>query len=163
MAHELKQGSQEATGTASYQDDRTGNRSLHMAANARIKTTLIGQITQTSPGVITGLGGDTTLSLPGGAVPIGVRYFSGVPASTGATITVGIDTTSTYFLNAQSVATLALNGQQVRAGATTPGVALANLPVGAGHNVTGFFAQTATSPGGGPWFVEIDYYLPSPA
>ena len=160
MAHEIHQT---AAGHAAFIDDRSGNRSLHMQPNSRVKTTLIGVITQTSPGVITGLGGDTNMSLPGGAIPMALRYFSGVPASTGATITVGIDTTSTYFLNAQSVATLALNGQQVPQGATSLGLALANLPIGQAHNVTGFFAQTATSPGGGPWFVEIDYYLPSPA
>ena len=157
MGIELKQGSGQPTFTAAFDDDKSGASILHMAANAKVKTTLLGVITQTSPGVLTGLGGDTQLSMPGGAIPLAVRYFSGVPASTGATITLGIDTTNNYLLNGQSVATLALNGQQVPAAALNLGVALALLPLGIAHNVTGFFGQTSTSPGGGPWYVEIDY------
>lgn len=164
MGIEITQSSRQATPSASLIDDKTGGNTLHLAANSRVKTTLIGQITQTSPGVMTGLGGDTSLSLPGGAVPTTIRVFSNVPASTGATITVGIDTTSTYFLNALSVATLAASGQQLPTGISSGlYTALAAVPIGSAHAVTGFYSQTATAPGGGPWFVEIDYYLPQPA
>jgi hypothetical protein len=158
MAIELKQGSKEPTASAAFDDDKSGSSVLHMAANAKIKTSLIGIITQTSPGVIVGLGGDTALSIPGGATPIGLRYFGAIPASTGASITIGIDTTSNYFLNGQSVATLALSGQQLPQLALNLGVPLALLPSGQAHPLTGYFSQTATSPGGGPWFVEIDYF-----
>lgn len=164
MAIEIKQDTTQVTGSLDLVDDKSGANVMHFAANARSMTTLIGKITQTSPGVITGMGGDTALSLPGGSIPVSIQVYSAVPASTGATITVGIDTTTTYFLNALSVATLALNGQQVPAAtASNLFTQLATLPIGQSHSVNGFYAQTATAPGGGPWFVMIDYYLPIPA
>lgn len=164
MGHELRQRNIGAVSGASFVDDQSGNNSLHMQANARIVASLNGQISQTSPGVITGTGGNTSMSLPSGAVPIGISFYSNLQASTGATISVGIDTTSGYFLNAQSVATLALGkGQQIPVGATNLYAALAALPLGQAHTVTGFYAETATSGSGGPFFVSIDYYVPDPA
>ena len=165
MGVELRQGTGEGTETASFLADQKQARVMHLAANARVKTTLMGVITQTSPGVITGLGGDTAMSLPSGAIPTGVRYFGKLPASTGATITVGYDTTTNNILSAASVATLALAGVQVpNAPALALFAALPVLPAGQSHPVTGFYAETATaSAGGGPWYVEIDYYLPNPA
>ncbi len=165
MGIEKRQETNQPVESMGYVADQKQARVAHFAANARIKTTLMGVITQTSPGVMSGLGGDTSLSLPGGAIPTAVRYYGGsVPASTGATITVGYDTTNNNILNAVSVATLALAGVQVPNAPTLPlFVPLPTLPAGQAHPVTGFYSQTATAPGGGPWYVEIDYYLPIPA
>ena len=164
MGIEIRQETNQASESAGLVSDQKQARVMHLAANARIKTTLMGVITQTSPGVMTGLGGDTSLSLPGGAIPTAIRYYGLVQASTGATITVGYDTTTNNILNAVSVATLALAGVQTP---NAPGLSLFQplpvLPVGQAHPVTGFYSQTATAPGGGPWYVEIDYYLPNPA
>lgn len=165
MSHELKQGNSPSGDTnAAFVDDRSGNNSLHMQSNSRVLTTWIGKITQTSPGVLQGMGGDTTATLPSGAVPVNFNFYSPLQASTGATITVGLDTTSTFFLNASSVATLALGkGQQSPVSVTNLFAALAGLPVGTAHTLTGFYSETATSGSGGPFFIEIDYYVPSPA
>lgn len=165
MGAELKQGSAGgATPEAAFVDDRFGANLMHMQANSRVLTTLIGVISQTSPGVITGLGGDTTMSLPGGAVPINLSYYGLTQASTGATISVGLDTTSGYFLNSQQVNSL-LNGKNVQNPQNVLNLftALAALPVGQAHAVTGFYSETATSGSGGPWYVQIDYYRPLPA
>ena len=156
MGIELKQGTSQPTRTAAFDDDVSQASVLHMAANAKVKTTLIGQITQTSPGVITGVGGDTALSLPGGAVPAGIRYNVSKGANTAATITIGIDTTSAYFLSGAAVnlpgmlypTTAALNLF----------AALAAVPLAMAHSLTGYYAETATSATGTVVSVEIDYY-----
>jgi hypothetical protein len=161
MGVELRQETNQPSETAGFVADQKQARIAHMQANARILTTIQGTITQTSPGVITGTGGDTTMSLPGGAVPCGIRYFNNIGANTAATITVGIDTTSAYFLSAQAVT---IPGQHVPTAAAlnlfTP---LAALPIGQAHTVTGSYAETATSATGTISYVEIDYYLPLPA
>ena len=164
MGVELRQETNQASPSAGFVEDRFQARVAHLPANARIKTTWIGQITATSPGAITGLGGDTSLGIPGGAVPTDLRFFSPVAASTGATITIGLDTTSTYFLNALSVNALANGqGQQLPANPSNLFAALAALPIGSVHTMSGFFAQTATALGAGPYYIELDYYLPNPA
>lgn len=160
MGQELKQL---PDGALVVDDDKTGNRNLYMGSNTRIFSSWIGKITATSPGVIVGTGGDTGNGLPGNAVPIGVSYYAPNAGSTGGTITVGIDTTSTYFLNAASVAALASVLQQSPQAVTNLFTQLAALPQGQKHNMTGFFAQTATSTAAGPFFVRIDYYVPDPA
>lgn len=156
MAIELKQGGSQPTATAAFDDDKSGASVLHMAANAKVKTTLIGVITQTSPGVITGLGGDPILNIPGGATPAGIRFYSSIGANTGATITVGIDTTSAYFLNGQSVST---PGEHLpTTAALNLFAALALLPLGSAHVITGYYSETATTNNGALNYVEIDYY-----
>ena len=98
-------------------------------------------------------------------MPTALRYFgtNNANASSG-TLTIGIDTTTNYFLNGQNVANAPTGkGQQVPQAATNLFLALAGLPVGQSHKITGYYAETATSTFGGPWYVEIDYYKPSPA
>ncbi len=162
MSHELYQT---PNGHFAIIDDRSGNRALHAQPNARNLTTWHGVISQTSPGVIVGLGGDTGANLPGGAIPVALRYFGLKNAGvTSGTLTVGIDTTSTYFLNAQNVANQPTGqGQQEPVGVTNLFLALAQLPLGLNHNVTATYAESGTSGSGGPWYVAIDYYVPSPA
>lgn len=156
MGIELKQGSAQPTPTAAFDDDKSGASILHMAANAKVKTTLIGQITQTSPGVIVGLGGDSALAMPGGATPAGIRFYTNTGANTAATITIGIDTTSTYFLNGQSVST---PGEHFPTTAALNLFApLATVPLGTAHALTGYYSETATSGTGTIVSVEIDYY-----
>lgn len=149
MAHELKQGSSQPTPTASFVDDRTGNRSLHMQANARVITTFVGQIASSSASLVS-LGGDTTASLPGGAVPTHIRIYS---PSTSPTVSVGIDTTSTYFVNSAAIA----GGSTVLPTVANLYTALATLPTGVAHALTG------TTNKGFAVYLEIDYYLPDPA
>src|SRR5690348_4231018 len=96
---------QTGTGHAAFIDDRTGNRDIHMQSNARVTTSLLFSISRSSPGAPTGLGGDTTATLPGGAVPVALYYYgSANDSTTGATITIGLDTTSNYFMAATNVA-----------------------------------------------------------
>lgn len=161
MSHEFVQP---GSGHAAYIDDKTGNRSLHMQSNSRVLTTLIGVITQTSPGVITSMSGDASLSLPGGAMPASIGFYGVKNAgTTSGTISVGIDTTSTYFLNGSNVANAPTGlGQQNPAGSNLF-TALALLPVGSSHILTANYTETATSGSGGPWYVQIDYYIPIPA
>lgn len=165
MGVEIRQETNEPSPAASLVEDTKQARIAHLQANSRIKTTLIGKITQTSPGVISGLGGDTTMSLPGGAIPTDLRFFGQVGASTAlATISVGIDTTSTYFLNAVTVSGAANGtGQFTPNGATNLYTQLALLSSGLAHAVTGFYTEAGTSGSGGPFYVEIDYYKPIPA
>lgn len=164
MGQELKQGSGGSVPSAAFVDDQSGNNSLHMAANSRVYTTLIGQISQTSPGVITGMGGNASMTLPRGAMPVGLTYYGLTQASTGGSITIGIDTTSTYFLNGQNVGSLATGkGLQNPVSVTNLFLALALSPVGSSHLVTGYYSETATSGSGGPWYVAIDYIVPDPA
>lgn len=162
MGHELKQGAaMVGMASAAFVDDQSGNNSLHMQANARQLTTIQGRVTQTSPGVIVGTGGNTQMSMPGGAVPCGIRFYANTGANTAATITVGIDTTSTYFLNGAALST---PGQHIpTTNALNLFAALAGLPVGQSHVVSAFYAETATSATGTITWVEIDYYVPSPA
>lgn len=162
MSHNLKQGAGSASvAAAAFHDDASGNNSLHMMANARILTTVQFKITQTSPGIVTGIGGNTSLAIPGGAVPCGIRFYANTGANTAATITIGIDTTSTYFLNGAAVST---NGQHFP---TTQALnlfaALAGVPNGFAHTITGFYAETATSATGTIVTGEIDYYVPIPS
>lgn len=160
MSHEL---TQTAGGHAAFVDDQTGNRGLHLAANARIKTTLMFSISRTAPGAPTGLGGDTTVTIPGSAVPTDIRYFSAAGDSqTGATITIGLDnTTSNYFLSTTNVSDF--SGQQIPTAAKNLFTALPIMPVGTPHTIVGHYSQAGTSATGGPWYFEIDYYLPVPA
>lgn len=160
MSHEIIQT---ALGHTAFVDDKTGNRSLHMQANSRVLTTLIGVITQTSPGVIQSLAGDTSLSLPAGSVPVNLSFYGAKNAgTTSGTISVGIDTTSTYFLNAANVANAPTGlGQQTPAGSNLF-LALALAAPNGAHVLTGSYAESATSGSGGPWYIEIDYYLPVP-
>lgn len=161
MGIELRQETNQPSETAGFVSDAKQARVAHMQANARILATLQFQITQTSPGVVTGLGGDTIASLPGGAVPCGIRFYVSKGANTAATITVGIDTTSAYFLSAAAVN---LPGQTFpTAAALNLFNALAVLPVGSAHLLTGSYAETATSATGTVVSGEIDYYLPQPA
>lgn len=161
MAENIIQRTDLPVAASTIKDDRTGTTVALFPANADVTTTWHGVITQTSPGVLTGIAGDTSNFIPGGAIPSRFRIYNPLVASTGATITVGIDTTSTYFLNAFAVSTLAAGqGQLIPQTVANLFVALANMPVGQAHQVTGFYAQTATAVGGGPFFVEIDYYLP---
>lgn len=161
MSYEIHQG---AAGTFAVIDDKTGSRGMHVQPDARVFTTVYGVITETSPGVITGLGADPVMKLPGGAIPAALRYWGANNSNTtSGTISIGIDTTSTYFLNGQNVANAPTGkGQQLPA-VTNLFAALALLPVGSSHLITGVYAETATSTFGGPWYVAIDYYLPIPA
>lgn len=163
MAHEQHQG---ASGATSFIDDRTGNRSLHMQANSRVTTTLMFSLSRTAPGAPTGLGADTTVTLPGGAIPVALRVFGAVnDATTAASITVGIgNTTSNYFLSAYNVANAPTGlGQQVPSGATNLFTALPVMAEGQSQPITGFYSVAGTSATGGPWYVAIDYYRPVPA
>lgn len=162
MAHEIHQT---ASGHTALIDDRTGNRSLHLQPDARVFTTAYGVITETSPGVITGLGGDPVMKLPGGAIPTALRYWGAKNSNTTTgTISVGIDTTAAYFLSAQNVADLPTGqGVQQPRAVLNLFTALALVPVGSAHLITGAYAESATSTFGGPWYVAIDYYLPIPA
>ena len=164
MAQELTQSSTDGTGAAAFIDDKTGNRSLHMVANARIVTSLIGVMSQTSPTLV-GLGGDTVMTLPPKAVPIALTIFGKAGAATAnATIQIGLDTTTNYFLST-SVSNVGGGGVGYLIPRETAQLftALANLPIGQAHAVTGNYAEAGTSGSGGPWYVEIDYYLPNPA
>jgi len=159
---------QDASGpvaAAAFVDDDSGARVQHMAANSRNLTTLMLRITRTSPGVVSGLGGDNAVTIPGGAIPTGIRLFSALEGSTGATVSLGLDNvTSNHFLSGYSVATLAAGrGQLTPNGATNLHVALPLMALGQAHTIVGRYAETATSPGGGPFYFEIDYYLPDPA
>lgn len=162
MSYELHQ-----TGAGAFAviDDKSGSRGLHLQPNARINTTFHGVITETSPGVLAGIGPDTGTGLPGGAIPVALRFFGALNSNTtSGTLSIGIDTTSTYFLNAANVANAPTGkGQQTPQGATNLFTALALLPVGSFHLLTAIYAETATSTFGGPWYVDIDYYVPIPA
>ena len=163
MAHEIHQG---GSGFTSFIDDKTGNRSLLMAANSRVKTTLMFKLSQTSPGVLVGSGADTRVALPGGAIPVALRYFGLInDAVTSGAVTIGLDnTTSNYFLSSQNVANLPTGqGQQTPTGATNLFLALPPMPEGVLHDIVGHYSVTGTSTSGGPWYFELDYYLPSPA
>lgn len=166
MGMELKQGAGNAgTFDAAFVDDKSGNNSLHMQANSRVLTTLIGVLSQTSPGVLIGTGGDTSMTLPPGAVPVDISIFGQKNAgTTSGSIVLGIDTTSNYFLASYNVANAPTGlGQQSPSTVANMFLALAGLPAGFSHQVTGSYSETATSGSGGPWFVMIDYYKPSPA
>lgn len=162
MSYEIHQV---ASGAFAVIDDKTGSRGIHVQPDARNFTTVYGVITETSPGVITGIGADPVMKLPGGAIPVAMRYW-GLKNSntTSGTISVGIDTTAAYFLSSQNVADLP-TGQGVQQPRAVLNLfsALALLPVGSSHLITGAYAETATSTFGGPWYVAIDYYVPIPA
>lgn len=161
MSHELFQI---GAGHAAFIDDKTGNRDLHMQPNSRVSTSLFFSISRTAPGAPTGLGGDTNVNLPGGAVPVALYYFGAAnDSTTGATITIGLDTTSNYFMAATNVANAPTGlGQQNPSGSNLF-TQLALLPAGGVHNVTGFYSVSGTSTTGGPWYFGIDYYVPVPA
>lgn len=163
MSTELVQNTGTAGG-AGFVDDKSGNRALHFASNARINTTLMFSISRTAPGSPTGLGGDTTTTLPSGAVPVAIYYYGAAnDATTGATITIGLDTTTNYFMAATNVANATTgNGQQTPAGSNMF-TQLALLSAGASHAVTGYYSVAGTSATGGPWYFGIDYYVPIPA
>jgi len=165
MSHEKIQGSKHAVSTASFQDDASGNRSLHMAANARNLTTLHLKITQTSPGVVQGMGGDTRATLPGGAIPVCLRVYGFLnDAVTGATISIGLDNvTSAHFLSSYNVANAPTGLGQTTPSANNLFAAIPIMPLGQDHTIVGHYAVAGTSAGGGPWFCAIDYYLPDPA
>lgn len=166
MGHEHKQGSGGSSVTASaFVDDQSATNLLHMQGNSRVLTTLIGVISQTSPGSIIGTAGDTRMLLPGGAVPVNLTYFGSKNAgTTSGSIIVGLDTTSNYFLASQNVANQTTGqGSQGPTAVTGLFVALAGIPAGTSHVVTGAYSESATSGSGGPWYVQLDYYLPNPA
>ena len=165
MAQELIQGSRNAVSGASFQDDASGNRSLHMAANARNLTTLHFKITQTSPGVVQGMGGDTRVTLPGGAIPVGLRVYGFLnDAVTGASISIGLDNvTSAHFLSSYNVANAPTGLGQTTPSANNLFAAVPVMPLGQDHTIIGRYAVAGTSTSGGPWFCSIDYYLPDPA
>lgn len=162
MSHELKQN---ANGSAAYVDDRSGNRSLHMQANSRVKTTLMFSLSRDAPGAPTGLGGDTRVTLPGGAIPTALRMF-GVAndATTAASITLGLDnTTSAHFLSSYNVANAPTGlGQQIPQGATNMFTALPVMADTQAHDIIGRYSVAGTSATGGPWYFELDYYVPTP-
>lgn len=145
-------------------DDKSGNNCGFMAANARNLTSLLGVITQTSPGSIQSLSG-APLGFPGGAVPVNFTIFGKLGSSQASgQINIGLDTTTNYFLT-----TSVSSGSGGGIGYLIPRetaqlfTAMANLPVGRQHTLTAYYTETATSTGGGPWYVEIDFYTPSPA
>lgn len=161
MSHELFQI---GAGHAAFIDDKTGNRDLHMQPNSRINGTLMFSLSRGSA-VPTGLGGDTNVTLPGGAVPVAIYYYGAANDSvTGSTLTIGLDTTSNYFMAATNVANATTGlGQQTPSGSNLF-TQLALLPAGGVHSVTGLYsAGGATSASGGPWYFAIDYYVPIPA
>lgn len=151
--------------------DKKGTNVSFMSDNTRNLTSLLGVITQTSPGVLQSLSGSgafpntSPLQLPGGAVPVAFIIQGKAGAATAlATISIGLDTTSTYFLQT-SVSAVAGGGigQLIPRETAQLYTALAAMPVGQAHTVTGFYAEAGTSGSGGPWFVEIDFYTTNPA
>lgn len=161
MSHEIFQT---GAGHTAFIDDNTGNRSLHLQPNSRVNGSLMFSLSRAAPGAPTGLGGSTAVTLPGGAVPVSIGFYGAANDSqTSATISIGIDTTSTYFLNAQNVANAPTGLGQITPAGSNLFTALAALPLGAVHTVTGSYSVTGTSATGGPWYFAIDYYVPTPA
>lgn len=135
-------------------DDQTANTVAYIDGTSRTLVKKIGQITRTTTS-------DTDLfTLPANAVPTSLRIFSGTASNAGttATINVGLGSTSGYFLSGFDVKTSTSGAGQV-----VPNAA-AELFTGIGADalsVTGKYAETGTaSTTGGPWNVEIEYYLP---
>lgn len=165
MGIELKQGSTQPTATASFQDDASGARIAHLGANTRIPSHLQFKIDQTSPGALQGLGGDTQVTIPGGAIPIKLSIWGKLNSNTTTgTISLGLDNiTSNHFLSSYNVADVPTGqGQQLPRAALNFFAALPLMPVGQAHTIVGRYSESATSTFGGPWFVDLEYYLPEP-
>lgn len=150
--------------------DRKQNSVTFYSDNTRNLTSLLGVITQTSPGVLQSLSGSGTVSntsplqLPPYAVPVQFIIQGKLGAATAnATIQIGLDTTTNYFLQT-SVSNVGGggSGQLIPRETAQLYTALAALPSGQAHTVTGFYAEAGTSGSGGPWYVEIDFYVASP-
>lgn len=166
MSIEIVQDGAGTTGTAALVDDQSGARIMHAAANSRVLTSLMFSLSRTAPGAPTGLGGDTSVTLPGGAIPVALRMWGAAnDSTTGATVSVGLDNvTSNHFLSSYNVANAPTgSGQQVPQAVTNLFAALPLMPRGQSHNIIGRYAVAGTSSSGGPWYFELDYYLPNPA
>lgn len=166
MTVEIHQGPDNVNSDASLRDSKTGARLLHLAANSRVPTTLSFKIDQTSPGTLQGLGGETAVTIPGGAMLVALRIWGKLNSNTtSGTLTIGLDNiTSNHFLSAYNVADAPTGlGQAIPRAVTNLWSALPTMPVGQAHTIVGHYAETATSTFGGPWYVDIDYILPTPA
>ncbi len=98
--------------------------------------------------------------LPKAAVPTRLSLASATASNAGTTATVSVGTaaTSNYFLNGFDVKGSTGSQQVFPTSATKLHAAVdsANDTV-----IVGLYAETgATSSGGGPWGVQMDYYLP---
>lgn len=166
MGIEIVQDTTEPVESGSLQSDNPKGRIAHLAANARLATTLHFKIDKTAAGIVQGLGADTNVSIPGGAIPIALRVWSALnDAVTGANITIGLDNvTSNHFLNSYNVANAPTGlGQQTPSAVNNLFAALPIMALGQAHALVGHYAVAGTSAGGGPWFFALDYYLPDPA
>lgn len=93
--------------------------------------------------------------LPARAIPVDLRIWGGTESNAGttATVEIGITGTANYFTS-----TLDVKGQNGK----IPTTAVANLYVelSSATQVVGVYAETGSaSSAGGPWWVEIDYYV----
>lgn len=97
--------------------------------------------------------------LPGGATPAQIRYFGPTTSNSATTssLSIGIDTTSNYFLTATDVKGPTGLGYQTPVPPSIMATIFVPLPSN-DHPVLAGYAESATSTGGGPWSVEIDYY-----
>lgn len=146
-----------ADGSRRYVDDQTANTVGYMDGTSRMAVKKVGSITRTTTT-------DTTLfTIPGNAVPTKLNIFGSAASNAGttATINVGLNSTSAYFLSGFDVKTTTSGAGQVLPNAATNLQASVGSTVSPQVPVTGKYAETGTaSTSGGPWYVELEYYVP---
>lgn len=148
---------QHGDGSTRLVDDQTANTVGYMDGTSRVLVKKIGTISRTTTT-------DTTLfNIPGNAVPTKLSLFGSAASNAGttATINVGLNSTSNQFLSGFDVKTSTTGAGQVLPNGATNLQASVGSTVSPQVPVTGKYAETGTaSTSGGPWYVEMEYYVP---